>query len=326
MNKELMKSDKIGFSTLKMFYENAQLFRKYQKDLKEGTLERKSYFDFGSAFHKLILQKDEFLKEYAVLPVFPEGKYADAVKTLVSTRTMYSNGEEDRTKDWLNNAIFTSELKCDADALYKKIWENEKDETYLKMFLKLVELENFKTLTQEEWDLLISMETSVLNSSYIYRFCIGIEPEFGIEVFTEKNLKWYSDLLEEPMELDSTLDRVVIDHNKKTIDILDLKSTKSKISKFTETIKEYDYDLQGYMYLQAIKYNYTELINLGYSVYYCILAVEKQNPSYCWLFGMSAETFVNNELKFVKIARNLLDSYSSGNWNKINGNDSSIIF
>ena len=325
MNKELMTSDKIGFSTMKMFYENAQLFRKYQKDLKEGKLVKKLYFDFGTAFHKLILQKDVFLTEYRVLPQFPDGKYSEAVKTLVNTRSEYENEETDRTKEWLDNAIFAADLKCNSEALYKKIWENEKDSTYSDMFNKLVELENFKVLSHEDWNTLISMEQSVLNSQFAEGFyLVGIEPEFNIEIHTEKNLKWYSDLLSEPLLLDSTPDRFIIDHNKKKITVLDLKTTSTTISKFNESIEKYDYDLQGYMYTEAIKYNYKTFIESGYTIDYYILAVEKQEPNYCWLFKM--ESYMDSKLKFLDIARVLIDSYISGNWNKVNGNSYPTIF
>lgn len=105
---------------------NAQLFRKYQKDLKEGKLVKKPYFDFGTTFHKLILQKDVFLAEYRVLPQFPDGKYCEAIKTLVNTRSEYENEETDRTKEWLDNAIFAADLKCNSEALYKRFGKTKK--------------------------------------------------------------------------------------------------------------------------------------------------------------------------------------------------------
>jgi len=78
------------------------------------------------------------------------------------------------------------------------------------------------------------------------------------------------------------------------------------------------------MYTEAIKYNYKTFIESGYTIDYYILAVEKQEPNYCWLFKM--ESYMDSKLKFLDIARVLIDSYISGNWNKVNGNSYPTIF
>ena len=245
------------------------------KKLKEGTVENTEYFDFGTAFHKYVLQPALFEKEYSIMERgFPEGKYADAVKILVDTQDIFNEGEEDKTKEWLENAILLAKLeKCSVDSLHKKIWDNDKDKSYLEMFIFLESSKGKKIVTLDDWNTLCKMKQSILNSSYAGDFIYtSTIPTEDVEVFTELNILWEEKGFE-GLILDSTLDRVLIKHSKKEIHIFDLKSTAKKVSKFSESIEEYKYPRQGTMYTKAIQFKFAQYVDNGYIIFFHLIGV-----------------------------------------------------
>lgn len=322
-------TDKIGFTTLSMFAEDGLTYKNYQKKLREGKLDSTEYFDFGTAFHKYVLQPTLFEKEYIQMnQKFPEGKYAEAVKVLIATQDIYQEGETDRTEEWLQNAIVKADLeKCTPDSLHKKIWDNEKDKSYLNMFSFLEENKNKKVITLEDWNTLCFMKQSILNSAYAGEFLyVAYNPPEGIEIFTELNILWKHPKFS-LRELDSTLDRIIINHNERIITIFDLKSTSKKLSKFNNILQEYNYPRQGCMYIQAVKYKFRELLEAGYKIIYNLIVVEKETElKRCFKFTMSNTTYIEECTKLDGLLVSLEEAYVYGNFNTINGEQDHIVF
>ena len=318
MSNPLLLTDKIGFSTLCIFQESGKRYRKYQDDLLGGTTETKDYFEFGTAFHKLVLQREEFDNVYGVLGKYPDGKYADAIKELAATEKAYSEGESDRTEEWLQNAITKAELKCSTDSLSKKLDEGQ----YKDMFDELINLQGKIILSQADWNCLNQMYQNVYNSKWSEMMGLGINlSDDNIETFTELNIIWYHfNPMFSFIPFNSTLDRVVVNHTKKAINIFDLKSTQAKIGKFKESAEEYYYPLQGYMYIQAVKFHFKALLDEGYTLFYHLITAEKSTSlKECCKFYMQPSTYNIAEVRFTNYVTNLLEAYNTDNWDSFNG-------
>lgn len=100
----------------------------------------------------------------------------------------------------------------------------------------------------------------------------------------------------------SKLDRVVIDNNKKTIKLVDYKTTGKPIYFFKDSFNKYRYYRQMAFYKEALSYLYPD-----YEIEVFIIAVETFGTFECQVYKMTEETLDKGFMEFRNLLNSLLD-------------------
>ena len=242
MEKNKYLEERIGFSTLGWLDKGP----KYYRMMQEAEREEKLYFKFGSALHCKILEPERFLTDYYTSTVnIPTGKYIEAIKVLVNTAEAIEDQEA-----WYLNAMAAAELKVSIKAFTTKITTPEYEAVY-------------QDLTRAHGKILLgagerkSIETSFIN---VTNHKIANELLFDnplvstakVQSFNELEIDWSHE--SSPLPIRSTLDRVVINHETKTVTIVDIKTTAKGVYSFKYSYKHYGYYRQAAVYKEAMKF------------------------------------------------------------------------
>ena len=111
------------------------------------------------------------------------------------------------------------------------------------------------------------------------------------------------------------MDRVIIDHDCKTVILVDLKSSKYAAEKsFTKTCKMYDYDLQLSFYrLGMLKYM-EEKDMKDYKLISYIVASQKTLDHDCVVYSIKDEDIIKASIIIMKDLDDLSWHFESDNW------------
>lgn len=112
------------------------------------------------------------------------------------------------------------------------------------------------TLTQDQYNQLIAMKYQLLDNPFVNRYFVE-NPIKGAEKYHENNCDLYYQLpilwTEDGVECKALLDIVEVDHEKKVITPIDLKTTSAKNHSFDGSIIKYEYYYQAAFYHLAIE-------------------------------------------------------------------------
>jgi hypothetical protein len=232
----------------------------------EITEPSKPWFEYGERVHMYLLEPEEFDKEYTFLdytvPKSPQQKlfceaYAnakkgtDSEKLLTAYRKSYSTKEDDE-KVLLKAKTLKKELQQ-----YIK-YTKQRHVTKIVPTSQLYKLNESKTkvLEHKKANELLFNE---LHSAFGNTDKSFIQNEFQIN--WEWKINEYATL---PCK--SLIDRLVIDHDKKLVQLIDLKTT-SHLSSFKEKFREYKYNRQLAFYWMAIYWYFENELKLNISEY-----------------------------------------------------------
>jgi hypothetical protein len=107
-----------------------------------------------------------------------------------------------------------------------------------------------------------------------------------LEVFKEKPLE--CKLQNYDFGLKGILDYYVMDHDKKELHIIDLKTSSKSVSDFPESVDYYRYWLQAAVYVTLVLNNHTAAMNKDYKILFTFVVIDKYNQVYP--FSVSGET------------------------------------
>ena len=126
-----------------------------------------------------------------------------------------------------------------------------------------------------------------------------------VETFAEAYLT--CKLKDHKFGLKGYVDKYIIDHNKRLITIIDLKTSGKSISDFTDSVEYYNYWLQAAIYTMLVLKNVPEGIQ-GYKINFNFIVIDTYNQVYN--FEVSESTMQNwgrnlmNKLKAAKFHLN----------------------
>lgn len=279
MSKEYYNEKRISNSSLSWFQKSPMYF----KLMLEGLIKEpsKPWFEWGEELHMYVLEPEVFEKEYSFMDYsqpksqqqkeFCE-KYAntkkgkDGEKLLNAYKFAYSTKENDE-KILEKAKKLKKEFKSYIDYikqkhLFTKILPNS----------KLYKLNESKTALMDHRiarELLFNEEHSVFgNSDKLF-----IQNEFQI------NWEWSKENYAK-LPCKSLIDRLIIDHEHKTIKLIDLKTTYD-LSEFPSKFREYKYNRQLAFYWMAIYWYFKNKLQLNADEYEketYIVAISSSEP------------------------------------------------
>jgi hypothetical protein len=296
--KEFMDS-KFNFSYSSM---NRLLFspRIFYKEyiLKEKEIKMDKHLVEGRVIHTLLLQPGEFDSMFVVLP---SKAPSEAVRRVLNELKQYSKD----SLDDLDSEIITA-------LQYQNLYQSFKDDS--KRLAKIQTPENeeyFKFLLESNKDI-IDQDTldRCKNRVEMLKENDNIMPLFTHEVtdFEMDNLEVYNekalscDLNKYKFGLQGVVDRYVIDHESKTISVIDLKTSGKTIADFPETVEFYKYWLQAAIYIILVGKNVSEEIASSYKISFKFVVIDKYDQTYA--FSVSSNTlnqWTNNLHKILEI-------------------------
>ena len=265
-----------SYSSLNKLIFSPQLFYKEYilKDREERT---DKHLVQGKLIHLLILQPEEFDKNFVVMP---SKLPSDTLRKVLKNIMLYTDAKE----------LSKVEDKMILDSLKEVgLYQTLKDEDKRVAKVRTTECEDYYTFSQTsgkdiiDTDTLLKCERSVelmKDNKSIMDLLSHEVTDFemdGIEVFNEKYLKCALEDYE--FGLHGYVDRYVIDSENKVITIIDVKTTGKTITDFPETVEFYNYWLQAAVYRVLVSKNIDKKL-VDYNINFNFIVIDKYNQMY----------------------------------------------
>lgn len=211
-------------------------------------------FRIGSAFDALMFQSaDEWNERYYVATATPPtGMMESMVEAAINIKLADPFGDVD-----------VAELAFEASD-YKPSYKKtalKQFETFNDYINERCENDGKVCISQQEYEMMSKMKVNCLTDSSAMKFFIkdvhpDLELKFQVPVFWEQS----------GLTCKALLDIVLVDHAKKKIYPVDLKTTSSSVYHFASSFIKYKYYLQASMYTAAIEELFVNEISEGYTV------------------------------------------------------------
>lgn len=297
---------------------------KYYKERSEGNIDipDKDYFDIGTKVHYYLLQPDLFKQLYVYLEYdTPKGdKQKKFCVDYVNLKHKAKKNDEDAAirsyeKNYVVKAKSKDKIKEEALDLYKSL---RKYLHYLEAANEYKDILNYTTVKYLE-----EIKKQVSNHKLANELLGNDLIASDYEEYNEFNIEWYHPIMKDVM-CSSTLDRLVIDHNKKEIKIIDLKTT-SKLSKFEESFKSFKYYRQVAYYWMAVEYyfksTYSDKNFDEYDKKTYIIAFQTNNNTNtsnllteCEVFNIGQEWLIKGKKETEDLFTKLIWHYDNNLW------------
>lgn len=227
---------RLSFSTLRNLLKSQKYFL---WALEQPKLESKS-LTIGTVVDIMLTSPGKFEEEYIILehakPTGQLGIFID--KLLEFDATMSESGQ--------NREIWAYEQVDFKRATFSAImarFDAEGVDYYNEQKSVLNGLK--KPIPKDVYERAVKVYESLLNNQFTWHY---FKEQEGIELINQLEIVWsYSDI-----DFKSILDIIRINHNTKTIDVCDVKTTGKPLYQFKNSVIEYDYWLQLTMYALAI--------------------------------------------------------------------------
>lgn len=249
----------------------------YLRDMLDGKEEgiKGTYLDRGTMIHAYILQPEEFWKEYKVLDFTnPQSKQQQTfAEEYVNNLSI---DEEKRLIESYKKAYATKET--DAKVLLKAVSLQRNLQGYIEY---LEEGKTKKVITWSDLSMLKEIKSNIQNHKLANKLIYG---QKDVEEHNEFHINWLwcENFMEQAnVKCKSLIDRVIIDHNKKEITLIDLKTT-SDVYNFRHSLDEFQYVRQMQFYIYALEsYMLEEYSTIGeytFKVYIIAIQTNKGYP------------------------------------------------
>jgi hypothetical protein len=306
------KKFNFSYSSLnKLIWNPAVFYQMYVLGNKEERTD--AHLVQGKIVHALLLEEDKFKDQFIISP----GKLpGDNVKIIVDR--VYNHHVE-VSKDGDTRTLLEEFGGAILDVM--------KDINYFQN-LKTDQQRIDKVITTEAtnyWDFLKIKGSKMLIDQETYDYCknavdliktnksicelIGCNLNDFSNVDVQNELPLDIELANQPFGLKGIIDNLVIDHDKKTIFVNDIKTTSKDLKDFPETIEFYSYWMQAAIYVTMAATVYKELIEKGYNVKFHFVVIDRAFQTYA--FPVSSSTLSN-------WANRLFEVIDKANWHYSN--------
>tara|TARA_R110002049_G_scaffold5369_3_gene37409 strand:+ start:2189 stop:3166 length:978 start_codon:yes stop_codon:yes gene_type:complete len=279
------KEFKFSYSSLNRLLFSPKLFYK-DYILKKRELKTDKHLIEGKLLHLMLLQPEKLHDEFSITP----GKVpSDSVRKILNELKQYNNPNMSELDDEILKALE-----------YHNLYQSFKDDS--KRLDKIQTPENaqyFQFLLEEGKDVIdndmlakaVDRVVLLKDNKNVMDLMDQEETDFemdSIEVHNEKYLE--CELKDYDFGLKGYVDRYIIDHEKKEIVIIDLKTTAKGIEKFAETVDFYRYWMQAVIYnLLVVKNSNKDISNYKKSFKFAVI----DNYDHVYVFDVQDETFNN---------------------------------
>ena len=265
-----------SYSSLNKLIFSPQLFyREYiLKDREERT---DKHLIQGKLIHLLLLQPEEFDKNFVVMP---SKLPSDTLRKVLKNIMLYTDVIE----------LVLVEDKIILDSLKEVgLYQSLKDEDKRVAKVRTIECADYYAFSQITGKDIIDTDTlekckgsvELIKDNKSIMELLSDEPtDFemdGLEVYNEAFLK--CSLEDYDFGLHGYIDRYVVNHDKKEITIIDIKTTGKTIIDFPETVEFYNYWLQAAIYRVLVTKNiHKDMVN--YKINFNFIVIDKYNQMY----------------------------------------------
>ena len=272
-----------SYSSLnKLLWNPTVFYQQYVLGMKEERTD--AHLVQGKIIHALLLEEDKFDDQFIISP----GKLpGDAVKSVVDR--VFAHYQE-----LSQNGDLRTELK-DFDQAILDVMVDMNYHQSLKTDQQRID-KIISTETLNYWDFLKTKGNKILIDQDTYDFCKNavdliktnkpLCDLIGCNLSDFDNKEVYNEIpltveyADAPFGLKGIIDNLVIDHDKKTIFVNDIKTTSKDLKDFKETIEFYSYWLQAVIYCTMVATRYKQLIDSGYALQFHFVVIDRAFQTY----------------------------------------------
>lgn len=278
-----LKKFYFSYSSLnKLMWNPAVFYQMYILGIKEERQD--AHLVQGKIVHALLLEEEKFNDQFVISPSKLPG---DSVKVVIDRvfahhQELAQNGDTRTDLSHFDQAIldvmvdmnYHQSLKTDQQRLDKII---SAESTNYWSFLKT---KGKKTLIdQDSYDFCKNAVELIKTNKELCTLIGCNTTEFdNVEIFNELPLS--VEYSKAQFGLKGIIDNVVINHDKKTIFINDIKTTSKDLKDFPETVEFYSYWLQAIMYCTMIGIKYMDLLASGYEAKFHFVVIDRAFQTY----------------------------------------------
>ena len=276
-NRSIHKGEfQFSYSSLNKLMFSPSLFYK-DYILKDREIRTDKHLIQGKLIHLLLLQPEEFDNQFILMP---SKLPSDSLRKVLNQISLNTKVTE---LSLVDDAAIAKALK--EIGLYQSL----KDETKRVAKVRTMECEDYYAFSHHkgvdviDQDIFTKCTESVelIKENESVMALLSDEPtDFemdGLEVYNEAPLS--CDLDKYKFGLKGIIDRYVIDHDKKEIKIIDVKTTGKTIADFPETVEFYNYWLQAAVYVTLVSKNITKKEE-NYRINFNFIVIDKYNQIY----------------------------------------------
>jgi len=274
-----------SYSSLNKLLWNPQVFyQMYVLGMKEEKLD--SHLVQGKLIHLLLLEPQKFAEEFMMTPgKLPTDSLRQVVDRVFKHYVELSRNGDDRTElaqfdqailDVMRDMNYFQNLKTDQQRLDKIITP---DAVSYWDFLKL---KGDKTLIDPDTMKFCSDAVEIIKTNTAITDLLGCNvTDFDSkEVINEEMI--VMDIPNKTYGIKGIIDNIVIDHDKRVINVNDVKTTGKDLKDFPESVEYFGYWLQAVIYMIMVTKKYEHLIKSGYEVRFSFVVIDRAFQSYAF--------------------------------------------
>jgi hypothetical protein len=283
-----------SYSSLNKLIWNPQIFyQMYVLGLKEEKLD--AHLVQGKLIHLLLLEPEKFEKQFIMTPgKLPGDSLRQVVERVYRHHVELAQNGDTRTElaefdqailDVMVDMNYFQNLKTDAQRLDKIITPEAVS------YWEFLKTKGDKSLVDPETYKFCQDAVEIIKTNKQVCNLIGCDvTEFdNREVVNEIPVS--IDMPNKIYGLKGIIDNIVIDHDRKTIFVNDIKSSSKDLKDFPESIEYYSYWLQAIIYMIIVSQLYANLVNKGYTTKFHFVVIDRTFQSYA--FPVSENTLNN---------------------------------
>lgn len=275
--------------------------------LKERELKTDKHLVEGKLLHLLLLQPEKLHDEFSIVPTKVPSESLKKVLKLIPNHTQekeLSNVDDTVILDCLHEVNLYQSLK-DTDKRVAKVRTTECEDYYAFMCntsgKDIIDNDMLAKATERVEILKANKDVMSLMEDIVTDF--EMDP---IEAYNEKYLE--CKLKDYRFGLKGYIDRYIVDHDKKEVTIVDLKTTSKGLDKFAETMDYYNYWIQAVIYSTlVIKNNEKDISN--YRINYKFVVIDNYDQVY--VFDVSNNTKSDWYRGFVDVLKQIDYHYTN---------------
>ena len=283
-DKEQIFKDKYDRGEFKFSYSSMNRLRfspkLFYKDyiLKDREPKLDKHLIEGRLLHLLLLQPDNFENDFALLPGKIPSDSLRKVLMLIPNHTEkkeLSKVDDNVILDCLHQVNLYQSLK-NSDKRVAKVRTPECEDYYRFMLLS----EGKDIIDQDMYDKTAERVEIVKSKKDIMDLLDPVVTDFELdetETFAESYLE--CDLRDLKFGLKGYVDKYIIDHKKRSITIIDIKTSGKSITDFVDTVDYYNYWMQAAIYTMLVLKNVPDGIQ-GYKINFNFIVVDTYNQIY----------------------------------------------
>lgn len=244
--KDYYKQDAVSHSSLSWFEESPLYYRLRQnKEIIEDTF---PWMDFGKQIHMYLLESNKFFKSYIHLDF--ETPKSEQQKQFCEQIAKFKRKNNDRLIK-IYSEIYKVSKKSGDKILKEANNLSSKFKNYIQYLKYTIEYKDI--LSDSKWNMIMEMGKKVQKHTKANELLnLSID---GIETYNEFPIYWKHP--ETNVSCKSLIDRLVINHNRKEISLVDIKTT-NKFKGFKDKASEFKYFRQLAFYWYALFYYFKQ--------------------------------------------------------------------